>query len=96
MDQDRNLRDILVQRRRSNSSAGSSQGVKTIATGSTAARNDIIANTFHLVASQFATNISGFSTPIGGYEITSHGPGESSTLCTPPPPPRMYTYCIFA
>ena len=39
-----------------------------IATGSTAAHNDIVANTFHLVASPFNTNVSGFSAPIGGYE----------------------------
>jgi hypothetical protein len=55
-----------------------------IATGSTAARNEIIANTFHLVASPFNTNISGFSAPIGGYELTSHGPVESSTPTTGP------------
>lgn len=38
-----------------------------IATGSTAANNDINANTFHLVASPFTQNISGFAAPIGGY-----------------------------
>jgi arylsulfatase A-like enzyme len=46
-----------------------------IATGSTAAHNDISANTFHLVASPFTSNISGFSAPIGGYSID--GPAES-------------------
>src|SRR5262245_31114952 len=46
-----------------------------IATGSTAARNDIPSNTFHLVASPFISTISGFGAPIGGY---SHaGPAES-------------------
>jgi len=55
-----------------------------IATGSTAAHNDIIANTFHLVASPFNTNISGFSAPIGGYELTSQGPVETSTPTAEP------------
>jgi hypothetical protein len=45
-----------------------------IATGSTAARNDTAANTFHLVASPFKVNISGFASPIGGYSI--HGPAQ--------------------
>ncbi len=41
-----------------------------IATGSNPARTDVIANSFHLVASPFASgNISGFSAPIGGYFI---------------------------
>jgi len=47
-----------------------------IATGSTAARNDVMANTFHLVASPFLRKISGFAAPIGGYQIT--GPTQSS------------------
>jgi predicted AlkP superfamily pyrophosphatase or phosphodiesterase len=47
----------------------------TIATGSTAAKTDIASNTFHLLASPFTNNISGFGAPIGGYEIT--GPAES-------------------
>src|SRR5262245_24169476 len=38
-----------------------------IATGSTAARTDVLSNTFHLVASPFNSNISGFGAPIGGY-----------------------------
>src|SRR5262245_27490765 len=38
-----------------------------IATGSSAARNDVVANTFHLVASPFNSNISGFGAAIGGY-----------------------------
>ena len=46
-----------------------------IATGSTAAHNDVVANTFHLVASPFTSNISGFAAPVGGYSID--GPAES-------------------
>ncbi|MGH8480249.1 MAG: alkaline phosphatase family protein [Gammaproteobacteria bacterium] len=48
-----------------------------IATGSTAAKNDILANGFHLIASPFARNISGFSAPIGGYRFSPHGSEES-------------------
>src|SRR5262249_31545669 len=40
-----------------------------IATGSIAAANDVPSNTFHLMASPFTSNISGFSAPIGGYLI---------------------------
>ncbi|BAY16966.1 hypothetical protein NIES21_28000 [Anabaenopsis circularis NIES-21] len=46
-----------------------------IGTGSTAARNDINSNTFHLVASPFTSNISGFGAPIGGYSTI--GPSAS-------------------
>lgn len=46
-----------------------------IATGSSAARNDIPANSFHLTASPFNSNISGFGAPIGGY--AHDGPAES-------------------
>lgn len=42
-----------------------------IATGATGARNDIAANTFHLLASPFTSNISGFGAPIGGYSINT-------------------------
>jgi predicted AlkP superfamily pyrophosphatase or phosphodiesterase len=51
-----------------------------IATGSTAAHNDIPANTFHLVASPLTgptSTISGFGAPIGGYALGPHGPAES-------------------
>jgi predicted AlkP superfamily pyrophosphatase or phosphodiesterase len=51
-----------------------------IATGSTAAHNDIPANTFHLVASPLTgptSTISGFAAPIGGYALRPHGPTES-------------------
>src|SRR5262249_13752923 len=53
-----------------------------IATGSTAARNDIPSNTFHLVASPFISTISGFGAPIGGY--SHRGPEESHTLTAQP------------
>src|SRR5215467_10631914 len=46
-----------------------------LATGSTAAHNDIPSNTFHLVASPFINTISGFGAPIGGYNFI--GPAES-------------------
>jgi len=46
-----------------------------IATGSTAANNDITSNTFHLVASPLGSVISGFGAPIGGYDLV--GPAES-------------------
>ncbi|MBC8097265.1 MAG: alkaline phosphatase family protein, partial [Akkermansiaceae bacterium] len=46
-----------------------------IATGSSAAKNDVVANSFQLLASPFGTTISGFGAPIGGYDI--HGPAES-------------------
>lgn len=48
-----------------------------IGTGSTAANNDINSNSFHLVASPFNQNISGFAAPIGGYEFDIHGPSET-------------------
>ncbi|OLP18212.1 phosphodiesterase [Leptolyngbya sp. 'hensonii'] len=50
-----------------------------IATGSSAAKNDINANTFHLVASPFTSNISGFGAPIGGYSINGPAPLASPT-----------------
>ncbi|MCC5639053.1 alkaline phosphatase family protein [Nostoc sp. CHAB 5844] len=50
-----------------------------IGTGSTAARNDINANTFHLVASPFASNISGFGAPIGGYSTIGPAPSVQPT-----------------
>ena len=40
-----------------------------IATGSTAANNNINTNFFHLVASPFEEGISGFGAPIGGYDV---------------------------
>ncbi len=53
-----------------------------IATGSIAAHNDIAANTFHLQASPFTATISGFSAPIGGYDI--HGPAEAAEITAEP------------
>ncbi|MDV2990970.1 MAG: hypothetical protein N4J56_000624 [Chroococcidiopsis sp. SAG 2025] len=50
-----------------------------IGTGSTAARNDINANSFHLVASPFKQNISGFAAPIGGYSVGIDGPLDDHT-----------------
>src|SRR5262245_57795350 len=55
-----------------------------ITTGSTAARNDVPANTFHLVASPFLSTISGFGAPIGGYSLTSHGPEEADVPTAEP------------
>lgn len=55
-----------------------------MATGSTAARNDIPANTFHLLASPFANTISGFAAPIGGYTFSIHGPEESHSPTAEP------------
>ena len=50
-----------------------------IGTGSNAARNDINANNFHLVASPFNQNISGFAAPIGGYWASIDGPLDDHT-----------------
>jgi len=55
-----------------------------IATGSTAAKNDILANSFHLLASPFARNISGFSAPIGGYLFSPMGPRRARTRVPSP------------
>ena len=49
-----------------------------IATGSSAAKNDIVANSFHLVASPFNNNISGFGAAIGGYNYSNHAPEEAA------------------
>lgn len=48
-----------------------------IGTGSNPSRNNIYGNSFHLVASPFTQNISGFAAPIGGYNFHSEGLGES-------------------
>lgn len=50
-------------------------GHVALATGSTAARNDVMANSFHLLASPFSSNVSGFGAAIGGYSID--GPAQS-------------------
>ena len=44
-----------------------------IATGSTAAHNDIPANFYHPVAAPISSGISGFGGPIGGYKINPLG-----------------------
>ncbi|MBD2020507.1 alkaline phosphatase family protein, partial [Leptolyngbya sp. FACHB-36] len=49
-----------------------------IGTGSIASRNDINANSFHLVASPFNANISGFGAPIGGYTLGNGNVAESA------------------
>ena len=46
----------------------------TIGTGSTTAKTDVVSNSFHLVASPFARNVSGFAAPIGGYSVKPVGP----------------------
>lgn len=48
-----------------------------IATGSTAARNDITANTFHLVRSAINRAVSGFGAPIGGYDLGATTPAPT-------------------
>ena len=50
-----------------------------IATGSTAAHNDISANTFHPVVASVSTTISGFAAPIGGYQRDPLGETQSPT-----------------
>jgi predicted AlkP superfamily pyrophosphatase or phosphodiesterase len=56
-----------------------------IATGSTAARNNIPANSFHLIKSPFNSNISAFGAPIGGYDaLHPNGPRESENPTAEP------------
>lgn len=55
-----------------------------IATGSDAARNDIPANAFHLHASRFTVNASGFGAPIGGYTLDAQGARESRSPTAEP------------
>jgi len=50
-----------------------------IATGSTAAHNDIPLNTFHAVASPIGASLSGFAAPIGGYQLSPLGPSPAPT-----------------
>ncbi|WP_287127447.1 alkaline phosphatase family protein [Candidatus Cyanaurora vandensis] len=54
-----------------------------IATGSIASQNDINANSFHLVNSNFTTNISGFGAPIGGYTL-GNPPAPATTPTAEP------------
>ena len=44
-----------------------------IATGSTAAHNDISANTYHAIAQPIGQTLSGFGGPIGGYQFSPLG-----------------------
>lgn len=56
-----------------------------IATGSTAAHNNINANSFHLIKSPFTNNISGFGAPIGGYDaLHPDGAHEATELTAEP------------
>ncbi len=56
-----------------------------IATGSTAAHNNINANSFHLIKSPFNSNISGFGAPIGGYDaLHPDGAHEATELTAEP------------
>ena len=50
-----------------------------IATGSTAANNNVNANFFYLAASPFGTGISGFGAPIGGYSVEPVGESSEPT-----------------
>jgi predicted AlkP superfamily pyrophosphatase or phosphodiesterase len=68
---------VMAERNTTVTPSLTAPGHIAMATGSTAARNDINANSFHLLASPFSRNISGFSTPIGGYLFSPHGPEES-------------------
>lgn len=56
----------------------------TIHSGATVARHDVVANSFHLVASPFRQNISGFAAPIGGYTIDETGVTQSATPTAEP------------
>ncbi|MDQ3773322.1 MAG: alkaline phosphatase family protein [Pseudomonadota bacterium] len=70
-------RGVMAERNVTVTPSLTAPGHIAIATGSTAAKNDVLANSFHLLASPFARNISGFSAPIGGYLFSPHGPEES-------------------
>lgn len=50
-----------------------------IATGSTAINNDIPGNTYHAVVQPIGSTTSGFSGPIGGYQISPLAPSPSPT-----------------
>ena len=56
----------------------------TLNSGSTTARHDVAANSFHLVASPFRQNISGFAAPIGGYAINPSGAAQTATPTAEP------------
>src|SRR5262249_25614941 len=71
-----------------------------IATGSSAANNDVVGNSFRLLASPFNSTVSGFAAPIGGYDIP--GPSESADPTanpvwqTPPAPGKTVIAATFA
>ena len=75
-------RGIRARRNITVSPSLTAPGHIAIATGSTAAANDIIANSFHLIASPFTANISGFAAPIGGYLVDP--PAEDPTPTAEP------------
>jgi predicted AlkP superfamily pyrophosphatase or phosphodiesterase len=50
----------------------------TLNSGATTAKHDVVANGFHLVASPFKSNISGFAAPIGGYTIPGGPPSPTA------------------
>ena len=50
-----------------------------IATGSTAAHNDVSGNSIHPVAATLGTSLSGFGAPIGGYQISPLAPASAPT-----------------
>jgi predicted AlkP superfamily pyrophosphatase or phosphodiesterase len=54
-----------------------------IATGSSAAKNDITANRFHLVASNINASVSGFAAPIGGYQLATPPAPSSNPTAEP-------------
>ena len=56
----------------------------TLNSGSTVARHDVVANSFHLVASPFKQNVSGFAAPIGGYSISTSGATQAATPTAEP------------
>lgn len=56
----------------------------SIGTGSKTSRTDVVANTFHLVASPFIQTISGFAAPIGGYSTGNGGPAPASNPTAEP------------
>jgi predicted AlkP superfamily pyrophosphatase or phosphodiesterase len=55
-----------------------------IATGSNPATNNIPGNTFHLQASPFTVDASGFGAPIGGYALHASGAQESPSPTAEP------------
>ncbi|MGV0025604.1 alkaline phosphatase family protein [Phormidesmis priestleyi] len=56
----------------------------SIGSGATTAKTDVVSNNFHLVASPFRQNISGFAAPIGGYSIDANGVSQSATPTAEP------------